>query len=93
MERLNTVEITDISVSTADMFRMGLYLLFSSYLSDTVKEEGMLTVKRSTATDFPCHKCMVPKDKLPFCTFAPAPNLQRPTRMIEDLNTGLVEVD
>ena len=57
-----------IVIRTIEGKKLRCHLLLSSYIADIPEAEDLLSVKQNTSTESPCHRCIVRKENLLFCT-------------------------
>lgn len=73
---------------TTESVQLRFHLMLASYIVDTHEAEDLLSVKRSTRTVSPCHKCLAKRQQIPFCTKSTARKLQYTTEMFSALHRG-----
>lgn len=64
LQPLAEASFCGLSVQTSDGFRLRLHFMMASYVADLPETEDLLSLKRGSATQSPCHRCMVQKHDL-----------------------------
>lgn len=88
MEPLSRCTLPGMSSLTADYFPIRLHMLLSSYLSDILDSEDMISVKRSVLTDSPCDNYLTLNQYLPFCTSSTGRFVIHTRAMLSALHSG-----
>ena len=57
-----------ISVVTEDKKKIRFHLVLASYVADIPESEDLVGVKRRVRTKKPCHRCLIPVERLSYCT-------------------------